>query len=187
MTKKAATFNSEPYSRILIPNPDGTYSAEILEFPGCFAVGKTADETLRNLEMAAESWMEAAKEAGQTIPEPAVNAGYSGHIALRLPRSLHRQAARMADRDGTSLNQFLVTAVSARIGAEDFFSHLAERFEQRITVTYANMVIPAGDLQEQFGTRMPSFNTTAWLHTPAELFGPSAPFQLAVPKEAAHG
>jgi hypothetical protein len=46
---------------------------------------------------------------------PAEDQGYSGKIALRLPRSLHRQAALMADRDGVSLNQYLVVAIANQI------------------------------------------------------------------------
>lgn len=138
MNQSPEVYLKEPYSRILIPNEDGTYSAEIFEFPGCFAEGATPDEAIRNLEAAAESWIEASLAQGLEIPEPAMNQGYGGKIALRLPRSLHRQAARMAERDGTSLNQFLVTAIAARVGAEDFFTRLAERFEQRLATTATN-------------------------------------------------
>lgn len=133
--KEPKYYLKEPYSRVLIPNEDGTYSAEILEFPGCFAEGNTADEAIRNLEAAAESWVEVSLAQGLEIPEPAMNQGYGGKIALRLPRSLHRRATQMAERDGTSLNQFLVSAIAARIGAEDLYTRLVERFEQRLAVT----------------------------------------------------
>ncbi|MBI5565662.1 MAG: toxin-antitoxin system HicB family antitoxin [Chloroflexi bacterium] len=141
MTTKSSDYLTKPYSRILIPDDTGTYAAEILEFPGCFAEGTTPDEAMRHLEEAAESWIEVCLERGLDIPEPAMNQGYNGKIALRLPRSLHRQAARMAERDGTSLNQFLVTAIAARLGAEDFYTRLVERFEFRMATTAANMVL----------------------------------------------
>ena len=48
------------YARIVVPEADGTFSAKLLEFPGCFAQGETADEAIRNLEEAAKSWIEAA-------------------------------------------------------------------------------------------------------------------------------
>ncbi|MGI8586401.1 MAG: toxin-antitoxin system HicB family antitoxin [Chloroflexia bacterium] len=147
MTKQEPkAYLKEPYSRILVPNEDQTFSAEILEFPGCFAEGETADEAIRNLEAAAEAWIEASLAQGLEIPEPAMNQGYGGKIALRLPRSLHRQAARMAARDGTSLNQFLVTAVAARLGAEDLYTRLAERYEQRFADAVG--VMPATILPE---------------------------------------
>jgi predicted RNase H-like HicB family nuclease len=141
MNKKVEAYLKKPYSRVLIPNDDGTFSAEILEFPGCFAEGDTPDEAFNNLEEAAKSWIEASLEQGLEIPEPAMNQGYGGKIALRLPRSLHRQAARMAEKDNVSLNQFLVTAIAARLGAEDFYTKLAERFERRLGAIPANIVV----------------------------------------------
>ncbi|MBV8452292.1 MAG: type II toxin-antitoxin system HicB family antitoxin [Deltaproteobacteria bacterium] len=46
-----------PYARVLTPEESGGYSAEMLEFPGCFAKGETADEAVHNLEEVAESWV----------------------------------------------------------------------------------------------------------------------------------
>ena len=133
-------YTRKPYTRILIPNDDGTYSAEILEFSGCFADGNTADEAMKNLSEAAKSWIEACLEQGLKIPEPFMNQDFGGKVALRLPRSLHRQAVRFAERDGVSLNQFLVSAVAAKVGAEDSFARLIGKFEQRISTAVQNMV-----------------------------------------------
>lgn len=141
MPKNPEDYLNEPYSRILIPDENGSFSAEILEFPGCFAEGNTPDEAIRNLSEAAKSWIEASLAQGQEIPEPFVNQGFGGKIALRLPRSLHRQAVRMAERDGISLNQFLISAISARVGAEDFYTHLFEKFNRQIANRTINWFI----------------------------------------------
>ncbi len=119
----------QPYARIVIPAEDG-FHAEILEFPGCFAQGDSADEAYANLEKAAYAWIEACQEQGQEIPSPSANAGYSGKIVLRLPKSIHRRASRLAERDGVSLNQFLLSAVACRVGAEDLYARVAQRLEQ---------------------------------------------------------
>jgi predicted RNase H-like HicB family nuclease len=140
MNRNLDEYIQQPYTRILIPNDDGTYSAEILEFSGCFADGKTADEAMKNLSEAAKSWIEACLERGLEIPEPFMNQDFGGKIALRLPRSLHRQAVRFAERDGVSLNQFLVSAVAAKVGTEDSFARLIDKFEQRISTTAQNIV-----------------------------------------------
>ena len=132
--KKVVDYLKEPYARILIPEEGGGFSAEILEFPGCFSQGETADEAYRNLEDAAKSWIETCLEQGLEVPPPSANQGYGGKIALRLPRSLHRQAVRMAERDKTSLNQFIVTAIAARTGATDMYDRLLQRLEQKITI-----------------------------------------------------
>ena len=132
MPKTTHEYLKEPYARILIPDEQGGYSAEILEFPGCFAEGNTADEAMQALDRAAEAWIEAALDQGQDIPSPFVHQGYSGRIALRLPRSLHKKAAQFAERDGTSINQFLMAAIAARIGSEEFCEQLLTRLLSKL-------------------------------------------------------
>lgn len=132
MKTKPEDYLKEPYSRVLLPEEDGRFSAEILEFPGCFAQGDNPNEAFNNLEVTARSWIEASLEQGLDIPPPALNQGYSGKISLRLPRSLHKRAAQYAERDATSLNQFLVSAIASRIGAEEFSSNLIEKIEKSI-------------------------------------------------------
>lgn len=138
MAKAAEEYLKRPYARILIPET-GKFTAEILEFPGCFAYGDTPEEALQHLERSAESWIEAALEQGQEIPEPYSSVGFSGNFALRMPRGLHRRAARLAERDRVSLNQYLVAAVAERVGAEDALRRLAEYLERSIT-TIATVV-----------------------------------------------
>ncbi|MBN1187316.1 MAG: type II toxin-antitoxin system HicB family antitoxin [Bacteroidales bacterium] len=128
-------YIKKPYTRILIPNDDGSYSAEILEFSGCFADGNTAEEAMKSISEAAKSWIEACLEQNLEIPEPFTNQNFGGKIALRLPRSLHRQAVRFAERDGVSLNHFLVSAIALKIGAEDLFARLLEKFDNKISST----------------------------------------------------
>jgi predicted RNase H-like HicB family nuclease len=105
------------YSRVLRPAEEGGYNAEILEFPGCVTQGETLEEAYANLEDAARGWLEAVIELGQNVPEPTAENEYSGKIVLRLPRSLHRTAATLSQRDGVSLNTFLATAIAERVGA----------------------------------------------------------------------
>jgi antitoxin HicB len=126
MPKTAEEYLKSPYARILIPQEDHTYFAEILEFPGCFAQGTTPQEAFGNLEEAAKAWIESALDQGQEIPPPSTNEGFSGRLILRLPRSLHRRATRMAERDRTSLNQFLMAAIAERLGAESLFNRMIE-------------------------------------------------------------
>ena len=145
MPKSVQEYLKEPYARILIPDEEGGFSAEILEFPGCFAEGDTADEAMQALDRAADAWIQAALDQGQAIPPPFRNQGYGGKIALRLPRSLHRQATEFAERDGTSLNQFSVSAIAVRVGAEEFYNRLVtellQKLEDKLAVA-ANAVTP---------------------------------------------
>jgi antitoxin HicB len=151
-------YLKQPYARILVPEEGGGYSAEILEFPGCFAQGDTPDEAYNNLEEAATAWIQSSLDRGLEIPPPSINAGYGGKVALRLPRSAHRLAVQMAERDGVSLNQFLVSSISARIGAEDLYGRLVQNIQSTIssaissTITYFQPQI-----RTSFVTSFPTF------------------------------
>ena len=63
-----AEYLKRPYERLLFPEQDGSWSAEILEFRGCFATGDTAAEALQNLERVAESWILGMIAKGESIP-----------------------------------------------------------------------------------------------------------------------
>lgn len=67
---KVKEILGKPYKRVITPEEDGGFSAQIVEFSGCFAEGETADEAAANLERAAEAWVEGALEDGFVIPEP---------------------------------------------------------------------------------------------------------------------
>jgi len=135
-----------PYARLLIPEAEGGYRAEILEFPGCIAEGDDAAEALSELEAAAEDWIEAAMEMGTPIPQPLDEANYSGRLNLRLSKSLHRKAALAADLDGVSLNQFIVTALSEYVGqssTQQQQGHLVSHIQ--LATSFANYSTIFGD------------------------------------------
>ena len=117
MTVKVAEYLKRPYGRVVVPDSDGTFCAEIIEFPGCIAVGDTAGEALANLESVAESWLQATIAKGLRVPEPVESTEYSGKLVVRLPKSLHKKAAYAAAREGVSLNQFIVSCIAEQVGA----------------------------------------------------------------------
>jgi predicted RNase H-like HicB family nuclease len=110
-------YLKRPYARVVVKEEDGSFRAEIQEFPGCIALGDTPAEAVTQLEEIAEAWIEASLARGQTIPEPLAETEFSGRLVLRLPRSLHRKAARAARADQVSLNQFIVAALAEHVGA----------------------------------------------------------------------
>jgi antitoxin HicB len=123
--KKIEDYLKAPYKRVLIPDEEsGTYTAEIAEFPGCVSQGQTPQEALENLETAVRGWIEAVLDLGQEVPPPSITEDYSGKLALRLPRSLHRRAAQMAQRDGVSLNLLIATAIAEKVGAGRAYSQM---------------------------------------------------------------
>ena len=122
----------KPYARIIVPDGEGGYAAQVLEFPGCFADGESPEEAYSNLEEVAESWVESALAQGFPVPPPVATQGHSGTVSLRLPKSLHKRAVELANRDGVSLNQFLVTAIAGRVGAENLTETIASKLDDRL-------------------------------------------------------
>ena len=95
---------------------DGT-EQWICEFPdlkGCIGVGDTYNEAVSEGMLNKKMWFETANELGRDIPAPTCFevVEYSGKFNLRLPKSLHRDLALKAERDGVSLNTFCVKLLS---------------------------------------------------------------------------
>jgi len=121
---------SRPYERVLIPEEEGGFSAYIAEFEGCMAQGETADEALNRLYETAIVWIEAELEEGKEIPEPWNLQQFSGKFLLRLPKSLHQQVAKLADKEGVSLNQYLVSKIAATTREDSLLAALEQRIKE---------------------------------------------------------
>lgn len=121
ISQKAAEILSKEYARRLVPDETGGYVASIQEFPGCIAEGDNAEDAIKNLDKAAVAWVEVALSNGYEIREPTSFHGYSGKIALRIPRGLHKQVAEQAELEETSINQLLVAAISQYLGSKHTF------------------------------------------------------------------
>ena len=158
--KQAEEILRRPYSRILVAEDEGGFSASILEFPGCFAEGETADNAHRNLEAAAVSWILEVWESGGLVPEP-LPSDASGKFLLRLPRSLHVRATKLAALEGVSLNQLIVGALAEKLGAATALSRIERAFSNppavkmraflELKTTRENSFIPfpAGEFEEE--------------------------------------
>lgn len=152
MTKTANEYLKEPFSRVLIPDQEtGTYTAKILEFPGCIAQGNTPAEAYRRLEEAAKGWIDACLSSGKEIPTPQEDETFSGRILLRLPKSLHREAARLARKEGVSLNQLLVSMISSRATAASLFGE----FKRALHMIAVNYSIAHTTRLEHLRTKLP--------------------------------
>ena len=55
---------------IFYSEEDGGYIAIVPELPGCSAFGETEEEALKEIKIAIELWIEAAKKEGREIPKP---------------------------------------------------------------------------------------------------------------------
>lgn len=116
MNKDIHYYLSLPYTRELIPDPEGGWFVRIKELPGCMSQGDTPEEAIRMIEDAMRGWLEAELRKGSPIPEPRVEEEYSGKFVIRVPKSLHRKLAELAEREGVSLNQWINAALAEAVG-----------------------------------------------------------------------
>jgi antitoxin HicB len=77
--------------------------------------GDTVEEAYEMIQDAMRAWLEVAIEDNIPIPEPIPDEDYSGKFVVRLPRSLHRQLAETAEREGVSLNQLVNVALARAV------------------------------------------------------------------------
>jgi len=89
--------------------------AEVPDLPGCRSDGETPEKAAANVKDAITCWMETSLELGREIPESThVSANYSGKFLIRIPKSLHRSLVESADKEGTSLNQYITYLLAER-------------------------------------------------------------------------
>lgn len=91
---------------------DGGYYAVYPDFGGTTAHGdgKTIAAAIKEADISKELTIESLLERGEIVPEPSTS--YSGKFILRTPKSLHRDLAARAEREGVSLNQMAVAILS---------------------------------------------------------------------------
>lgn len=93
---------------------DNGFIATVPELQGLSAFGETQEEALKELQLAAEVFLESLKSSGEVLPPPNKLVQYSGQIRLRMPKRLHAELASEAENEGISLNLHMVTILAER-------------------------------------------------------------------------
>ncbi|MFL5839894.1 MAG: sigma-70 family RNA polymerase sigma factor [Thermoleophilaceae bacterium] len=106
----------QPYHIELLKSdtPDGGWTAQVEELPGCTARGASPEEAARGLEAAMRDWITEAVASGREVPKPR-SASHSGRLLVRMPQSLHAELARVAEREEISLNQFITSSLASAV------------------------------------------------------------------------
>lgn len=100
-------YLSLPYRMEIVEDvTEGGYVISFPELPGCLTSGETIEAALENAKDAKKEWIRAALESGIPIAKPIEDNDFSGQFKLRIPKSLHRQLAENAKREGISMNQY---------------------------------------------------------------------------------
>jgi antitoxin HicB len=117
IVKNLDYYSTLPYGISLRRDEDGDWIARIEELSGCIAHGSSQAEALENIEDVKRVWIEDALEAGEAIPDPRDQAELpSGKWLQRVPRSLHKKVADLAEQEGVSLNQLVTSILAEAVG-----------------------------------------------------------------------
>jgi len=131
MKRTVKEYMKLPYTIEITPD-DGSFFVKVRELEGCISVGETKAEALEMIEDAMREWLAVALEDNLEIPLPEAmqEERFSGRFPLRMPKSLHRKLAEAAEKEGTSLNQFIVVLLSERHALHKVKKILAEKLGQ---------------------------------------------------------
>jgi predicted HicB family RNase H-like nuclease len=95
---------------------DGPWVAQVEELAGCTSRAATAEQATSGIQQAMSDWISEALREGREVPEPKPVDEHSGRLLLRMPRTLHAELTRLAEREGISLNQFITDALASAVG-----------------------------------------------------------------------
>lgn len=130
------------YPYTVVPD-DGSFFIEFPDLPGCMTQVEDASEIGAMADEIRILWLQSAYEdTDLPIPEP-VTKEYSGKFVTRVPKSLHRDLAQAASREGMSLNAYVnyllaERNISARLSAR------LDDLEQRTKPTPARLTRASG-------------------------------------------
>ncbi len=82
-------------------------------------------------------------------------------LSVRLPESLHQGVKRMAQDEGTSINQFIILAVAEKLSALLTEEYIAERAARGNRASYLAALAQVPDVEPEPYDRLPSPQTEA--------------------------
>ena len=115
---------NRPYRFALFVEADGSYVLRSPDLADRAAEVGSLDEIGDAMRAAIE---QRAAEDAVAAAEAEKDADYSGKFVLRLPRSMHRQLAELAETEGVSLNQLALAFLAQGMGRIDTAQEFAER------------------------------------------------------------
>ncbi len=119
--KKVAYYMDLPYTMTVKRYDDQGvyYLAGYVELPDLFMTGATLEEAVKELLDEKPEYFEECIKRGFKIPVPAQEQKYSGKLNFRMPKRLHEKVAAMAENEGVSINQYLLSVVAEAVGSDE--------------------------------------------------------------------
>lgn len=101
----------------LLVDDEQLFKAAVKELPHVDVYGDSYQEVYESCIDVIETLHEMAQERRKRFPAPIQEEeDFSGRVTLRMPKTIHRQIAALAETEGVSLNQYIVTVLSHQVG-----------------------------------------------------------------------
>lgn len=114
-SKKPASELAREYEVVVQwSDEDRAFLATLPDWGNTRTHGNNEAEAMKNAREVLEMLIESAIEEGEPLPQPVPKG--SGTLSLRLSTTLHGRAARLATRQGVSLNTWLTAVIAEALG-----------------------------------------------------------------------
>lgn len=104
---------------------DECFVALVPEFPTLSAFGETREEALAEAKVALQGFIDIYQADGLPLPEPKCVPSHSGQLRIRIPKTLHGELAKEAERQGVSLNSHIIYLLSEK----NISSHIEQQLK----------------------------------------------------------
>lgn len=91
----------------------------VVRFPevnNCGGSGQTVELAIQDAYENLAFELSMMEEEGKPLPPVKSKENYSGKLLVRMPKSLHERLSQLADEEEVSINQFVVAALSEKVG-----------------------------------------------------------------------
>ena len=116
-----------------LENGKTEWCVEYPDLKGCVGGGDTIEEAIADAQATKSVYLSYLKDEGIELPVPKDEGSLpSGKIALRVPKTTHKQLLENAQMDGVSLNTYINIAISEKIGRASFSNQRILELEQEL-------------------------------------------------------
>jgi len=119
---------------------DKCFIATCPEFPLLSAHGDTREEATSEFQIVLEMAIESYTEDELELPKPRTVANYSGQFRIRMRKSLHKELAETALKEGVSLNAYTVSVIAENHSIKKAYREKTDTLERIIDKIAINMV-----------------------------------------------
>lgn len=147
--------------------------ARVEELPDIMEFGETRDEAYDLAIDTINTGQEMCLSEGIHFPAPKVfaEANVSGRVTLRLPKSVHANCIKFAEKEGVSLNSYILTCIASYHPLQETMAGMsifeAARTNLISPATSKSSSDPSGQTVISFSQRSEEFSvkTTYWNNT----------------------